>query len=39
MECHFTGEPLTVAFNPQYLLDGLAVLDAQHALLVVHRPR
>jgi DNA polymerase-3 subunit beta len=28
MEGRFTGEPLTVAFNPGYLLDGLAVLDA-----------
>jgi DNA polymerase III subunit beta len=27
MECTFTGEPLTVAFNPGYLLDGLGVLD------------
>ena len=24
--CEFTGEPLTIAFNPTYLLDGLAVL-------------
>ena len=23
MEATFTGEPLTVGFNPQYLLDGL----------------
>jgi DNA polymerase-3 subunit beta len=28
MECEFTGESLTVAFNPVYLLDGLSVLDA-----------
>ncbi len=28
MEGEFTGEPLTVAFNPGYLLDGLSVLDA-----------
>jgi DNA polymerase-3 subunit beta len=28
MECEFTGEALTVAFNPVYLLDGLGVLDA-----------
>jgi len=28
MEGEFTGEPLTVAFNPGYLLDGLSILDA-----------
>jgi DNA polymerase III subunit beta len=33
MEAHFTGEPLTVAFNPGYLLDGLAVLDAPTVLV------
>ena len=33
MECDFTGEPLTVAFNPGYLLDGLAVLDAASVLI------
>jgi DNA polymerase-3 subunit beta len=33
MECEFTGEPLTVAFNPSYLLDGLAVLDASSVLI------
>jgi DNA polymerase III subunit beta len=33
MECVFTGEPLTVAFNPGYLLDGLSVLDAPSVLV------
>jgi DNA polymerase-3 subunit beta len=33
MECEFTGDPLTVAFNPAYLLDGLSVLDASHVLV------
>jgi DNA polymerase-3 subunit beta len=33
MECEFTGDPLTVAFNPGYLLDGLAVLDASSVLI------
>lgn len=28
MECQLVGEPLTAAFNPGYLLDGLSVLDA-----------
>jgi DNA polymerase III subunit beta len=33
MEAEFTGEALTVAFNPGYLLDGLAVLDAPTVLV------
>jgi DNA polymerase III subunit beta len=33
MEGDFTGEALTVAFNPGYLLDGLAVLDAPLVLI------
>ena len=33
MEGQFTGEPLTVAFNPGYLLDGLAVLEAPSVLV------
>jgi DNA polymerase III subunit beta len=33
MEAEFTGEALTVAFNPGYLLDGLAVLDAATVLV------
>jgi DNA polymerase III subunit beta len=33
MECEFTGDPLTVAFNPAYLLDGLSVLDAPLVLI------
>lgn len=33
MEATFTGEPLTIAFNPQYLLDGLAALSAPVAVL------
>jgi DNA polymerase-3 subunit beta len=33
MECEFTGEPMTVAFNPAYLLDGLSVLDASLVLI------
>jgi DNA polymerase III subunit beta len=28
LECTFDGDPLDIAFNPQYLLDGLAALDA-----------
>ncbi|HYN97146.1 MAG TPA: DNA polymerase III subunit beta [Pilimelia sp.] len=33
MDAVFTGEPLTIAFNPQYLLDGLAALGAPSAVL------
>ena len=33
MEAQFTGAALTVAFNPGYLLDGLAVLDAPAVLI------
>jgi DNA polymerase-3 subunit beta len=33
MECEFTGEPLTVAFNPGYLLDGLSVLETPTVLI------
>lgn len=33
MEATFTGEPLTIAFNPQYLLDGLGQLGAPTAVL------
>jgi DNA polymerase III subunit beta len=33
MEAAFTGEPLTIAFNPQYLLDGLAALAVPTAVL------
>jgi DNA polymerase-3 subunit beta len=33
MECEFTGDGLTVAFNPAYLLDGLSVLDAPQVLI------
>nr|WP_296075528.1 DNA polymerase III subunit beta [uncultured Actinoplanes sp.] len=33
MEATFTGEPLTIGFNPQYLIDGLQNLGAPNALL------
>jgi DNA polymerase-3 subunit beta len=33
MECVFAGDPLTVAFNPGYLVDGLTVLDASTVLI------
>jgi DNA polymerase-3 subunit beta len=33
MEATFTGEPLTVGFNPQYLVDGLQNLASPNAVL------
>ena len=33
MEATFTGDPLTVGFNSQYLIDGLTNLGAQVAVL------
>jgi len=33
MEATFTGEPLTIGFNPQYLIDGLQNLGASTAVL------
>jgi DNA polymerase-3 subunit beta len=33
MEAVFTGEPLTIGFNPQYLVDGLQNLGAPTAVL------
>jgi DNA polymerase-3 subunit beta len=39
MECEYTGEPMTIAFNPQYLLDGLAALDSPTAVLSFTDPK
>ena len=33
MEATFTGEPLTIGFNPQYLIDGMQNLGAQTAVM------
>jgi DNA polymerase-3 subunit beta len=33
MEATFTGEPLTIGFNPQYLIDGLQNLNAPIAVM------
>jgi len=33
LEVSLSGEPMTVAFNPGYLLDGLGALDADTAVL------
>ncbi|MEV0647931.1 DNA polymerase III subunit beta [Phytomonospora sp. NPDC050363] len=33
MDCDYNGEPMTVAFNSQYLLDGLSAINAPTAVL------
>lgn len=38
LACRFVGEPLTIAFNPGYLLDGLGALGAEHAHLSFTTP-
>ena len=38
LSCRFVGEPLTIAFNPGYLLDGLGALGADHAHLSFTTP-
>jgi DNA polymerase-3 subunit beta len=35
MDATFTGDPLTIAFNPQYLLDGLAAVNAPTAVFQI----
>ena len=32
-ECTWEGEPMTIAFNPQYLLDGLGAVDSDATTL------
>ena len=39
MECRYEGEPMQVAFNPGYLLDGLAAMDGPVAVLSLTDPR
>jgi DNA polymerase III subunit beta len=38
LACTFAGEPLTIAFNPGYLLDGLGALGSDHAHLSFTTP-
>jgi DNA polymerase III subunit beta len=35
LEVSYEGEPMTVAFNPSFLLDGLSALDSETALLSI----
>jgi DNA polymerase-3 subunit beta len=39
LDCAFTGEPLTIAFNHQYLLDGLNALDGPFAVFSFTDPK
>ncbi|GAA1801608.1 DNA polymerase III subunit beta [Planosporangium flavigriseum] len=39
MDCAFTGEPLTIAFNHQYLLDGLNALNSPFAVFSFTDPK
>jgi DNA polymerase III subunit beta len=39
MDAVYTGEPMQAAFNPQYLLDGLAALDHPTAVLSFTDPK
>jgi len=39
MDCEYTGEAMTIAFNHQYLLDGLAALDGPVAVLSFTEPK
>jgi DNA polymerase-3 subunit beta len=39
MEAGYEGEAMQVAFNPGYLLDGLAALDGPVAVLSMTDPR
>jgi DNA polymerase III subunit beta len=38
LDCGFAGEPLSVAFNPGYLLDGVGVLDGPTAVISFTAP-
>jgi len=39
MDCAYDGEPMMIAFNQQYLLDGLKALDAPIAVLSFTDPK
>ncbi|WP_018349178.1 DNA polymerase III subunit beta [Longispora albida] len=38
LECEYSGEAMTIAFNHQFLLDGLSVLDGPVAVLSFTNP-
>ncbi len=39
MDCVYTGDPIQVAFNHTYLLEGLAVMGSPNVVLGVNDPR
>jgi DNA polymerase-3 subunit beta len=39
MEAKYSGEDMTIAFNPQFLLDGLGAIDADTAVLSFTSPQ
>jgi DNA polymerase-3 subunit beta len=39
MDCTYHGEPMMIAFNHQYLLDGLAAVGTQMAVLSFNDPK
>ncbi|MGH3646069.1 MAG: DNA polymerase III subunit beta [Micromonosporaceae bacterium] len=39
MECEYAGEPMTIAFNPAFLLDALGVLEQPNAVLSFNDPK
>ena len=38
LECDLTGDPIKIAFNPEYLLEGLSALSAPNAQLAMTLP-
>lgn len=38
MEAHYTGEEMMIAFNPEYLLDGLGAIATEFAMLSFTTP-
>ncbi len=38
MEAHYSGDELTIAFNPDYLLDGLGAVETETAMLSFVNP-
>lgn len=38
IECSLSGEAITIAFNHQFLLDGLSAIDAQVAVVAMTQP-
>ena len=38
LECSMEGDPISIAFNPDYLLEGLAALDGETARLSMTQP-